>query len=71
LATGKDLPDVIKGTAGDVSWGCGDAEVYYSTQAGTHNTHSSNLPPHLKLSFMLVISSPTNQTPCIEVIALT
>lgn len=36
LKTGEDLPDVVKGTAGAVSWGCGDAEVYYSTQDDAH-----------------------------------
>ena len=41
LVTGEDLPDVIKGTAGGVSWGHCDAstghrEVYYSTQDDAH-----------------------------------
>jgi oligopeptidase B len=41
LDTGADLPDVIKGTAGSVSWGHCDAstkyrEVYYSTQDDAH-----------------------------------
>jgi protease II len=33
---GQHLPDVIKGTADGVSWGCGDGEVYYSTQDDAH-----------------------------------
>ena len=36
LRTGKDLPDVITSTAGSVSWGHGDDEVYYSTQDDAH-----------------------------------
>ena len=36
LRSGKDLPDVIKATAGGVSWGHGDDEVYYSTQDDAH-----------------------------------
>ena len=41
LDTGAELPDVIKGTAGSVSWGHCDAstkyrEVYYSTQDDAH-----------------------------------
>ena len=41
LVTGEDMPDVIKGTAGGVSWGHCDAstghrEVYYSTQDDAH-----------------------------------
>lgn len=36
LRTGEHLPDVIKGTAGGVSWGFGDEEVYYSTQDSAH-----------------------------------
>ena len=38
LKTGVHLPDVIKGTAGGVSWGAGDAEVYYSTQDDAHRS---------------------------------
>lgn len=36
LRSGKHLPDVIAGTAGSVSWGCGNTEVYYSTQDDAH-----------------------------------
>ena len=41
LVTGAELPDVIEGTAGSVSWGHCDAsreyrEVYYSTQDDAH-----------------------------------
>ena len=36
LRTGKHLPDVIESTAGGVSWGHGDDEVYYSTQDDAH-----------------------------------